>query len=278
MSRSDLIGSGCTLIVGAIAYFIGGPIAAILALIVGIALIVVAHMQKMEEEPEPQISDAIRVATARTSNLPKEGEPTVLTLHDIQFRTINPLASAKWDNFTDKLKTLKPEEQYVLHQFVLEGCHMLEGHAQELVKAKYHFVTNPLQAIHTKTGFITPGFNGYDANPGIVAVLEQWAETYIPPAPSAVTLPTGTSDGVTKTIAKYVMQGQDQLLAYTTTREGLPGTRFLVVRNRPNQQPQSCETPNRDEANARWNEWYQEWKNKGFGGASGTGLFGEPPF
>jgi len=100
----------------------------------------------------------------------------------------------------------------------------------------------------------------------------------IPPAPPAFTLPTGTSDGVTKTIVKYIMQGHDQLLAYTTTREGFPGTRFLVVRNRPNQQPQSCETLNRDEANARWNEWYQEWKKKGFGGASGTGLFGEPPF
>jgi hypothetical protein len=100
----------------------------------------------------------------------------------------------------------------------------------------------------------------------------------IPPAPPVVTLPTGTSDGVTKTIAKYIMCGQDQLLAYRTTREGFPGTRFLVVRNRPNQQSQSRETPDRDEANARWNEWYQEWKKKGFGGASGTGLFGEPPF
>jgi hypothetical protein len=100
----------------------------------------------------------------------------------------------------------------------------------------------------------------------------------IPSPPPVVTLPTGNSDGVTKTIAKYIMYGQDQLLAYRTTREGFPGTRFLVVRNRPNQQPQSCETPNCDEANARWNEWYQEWKKKGFGGASGTGLLGELPF
>lgn len=100
----------------------------------------------------------------------------------------------------------------------------------------------------------------------------------IPPAPPSFALPTGTSDGVTKTVAKYIMQGQDQLLAYTTTREGFPGTRFLVVRHRPNQPPQSCETSNSQEANSRWNEWYQEWKKKGFGGASGTGLFGEPPF
>jgi hypothetical protein len=100
----------------------------------------------------------------------------------------------------------------------------------------------------------------------------------IPPPPPAVTLPTGTSDGVTKTIAKYIMYGQEQLLAYRTTRQGFPGTRFLVVRNRANQEPQSCETANREEANARWNEWYQEWKKKGFGGASGTGLSGEPPF
>ena len=100
----------------------------------------------------------------------------------------------------------------------------------------------------------------------------------IPPAPPAITLSTGTSDGVTKTTAKYNMCGRDQLLAYRTTREGFPGTRYLVVRNRPNQEPQSRETPDRDEANAIWNEWYQEWKKKGFGGASGTGLSGEPPF
>lgn len=101
---------------------------------------------------------------------------------------------------------------------------------------------------------------------------------HIAPAPPAVTLPIGTSDGVTKTIAKYILCGADQLLAYTITREGFPGTRFLVVRNRPGKPPQSCETPSRDQANARWNEWYQEWKQKGFGGASGTGFSGEPPF
>ena len=74
------------------------------------------------------------------------------------------------------------------------------------------------------------------------------------------------------------MYGQNQLLAYTTTRQGFPGTRFLVVRNRPNCEPQSLETSSQDVANAKWSEWYQEWKRQGFGGASGTGLLGELPF
>lgn len=99
------------------------------------------------------------------------------------------------------------------------------------------------------------------------------------PAPPTVALPVGTSDGVTKTPAKYIMCGPDQLLAYTIPREGFPGTHFLVLRKRPGQDnPPSIETPNRDQANAKWNEWYQEWKQKGFDGASGTGLSGEPPF
>lgn len=103
-------------------------------------------------------------------------------------------------------------------------------------------------------------------------------ELEISATPLSVTLPTGISDGVTKICVMYIMCGGDQLLAYTTTREGFPGTRFLVVRIRPNQQPQSCDTPNRAEANGKWNEWYREWKTKGFGGASGTGLLGTLPF
>jgi hypothetical protein len=35
-------------------------------------------------------------------------------------------------------------------------------------------------AVRTKTGFITSGFNGYDANPGIVPFLEQSAASYKP--------------------------------------------------------------------------------------------------
>ena len=51
MSKTDLIGSGCTLIAGAIAYLVSGPTAAILSFVVGVMLIVVAHLRTAEEEP-----------------------------------------------------------------------------------------------------------------------------------------------------------------------------------------------------------------------------------
>lgn len=100
----------------------------------------------------------------------------------------------------------------------------------------------------------------------------------IPPTPPTNILTVESADGSSKTMVKYIMYGEERLLAYTTTREAFPGTRFLVERNHPNKPPQSIQTPNRDEANAKWNEWYKEWQQNGFGGASGTGLSGEPPF
>lgn len=90
--------------------------------------------------------------------------------------------------------------------------------------------------------------------------------------------PLDGKDGTKRTVARYIICGKDQLFAYRTIRDGLKGERFLVVRQRPDQEPQSFESPDRDAANVKWNEWYQEWKKKGFGGASGTGLGGEPPF
>ena len=90
--------------------------------------------------------------------------------------------------------------------------------------------------------------------------------------------PTNGEDGVHRMITLYILNGQDRLLAYNTTRENLPGTRFLIVRERPDQEPQSIETADRDIANARWNELHEEWKRRGFGGASGNGLDGGPPF
>lgn len=102
------------------------------------------------------------------------------------------------------------------------------------------------------------------------------------PVVAAALLPTAFpldgEDGVHREIVGFIMCGQDQLLAYKTTREGLPGTRFLVVRARPNKEPQSVETQDRDGANTKWNEFYQEWKREGFGGASGNGLDGAAPF
>jgi hypothetical protein len=94
-------------------------------------------------------------------------------------------------------------------------------------------------------------------------------------------VPATTPDGVTKVLVKYIMRGtQHQLLAYETKREGFPGTRYLVERKASGQDPKSCLTSNRDEANARWNEWFKEWEKQpgGFGGSFGTGLDGRPPW
>jgi hypothetical protein len=96
-------------------------------------------------------------------------------------------------------------------------------------------------------------------------------------SPATVTTP----DGVTKVLVKYIMRGtQQQLFAYETTRDGFPGTRFLVERVVPNQERQSCLTTNREEANIKWHEWFKEWEKQpgGFGGSFGTGLDGRLPW
>jgi hypothetical protein len=95
--------------------------------------------------------------------------------------------------------------------------------------------------------------------------------------PSHPVFPTEGEDGSHHDLVRYIMCGHDQLLAYKSTREGLTGTRFLVVRQRPDQDPQSVSAPDREMANAKWTEWYREWKRKGFGGASGN-FDGDPPF
>jgi hypothetical protein len=95
--------------------------------------------------------------------------------------------------------------------------------------------------------------------------------------PSHPDFPAEGQDGSHLDLVRYIMCGQDQLLAYTTTRDGFPGTRFLIVRQRPDQVPQSLSAPDRETANAKWTEWYREWKQRGFGGASGN-FDGDPPF
>lgn len=99
----------------------------------------------------------------------------------------------------------------------------------------------------------------------------------IPPGPPPTELP---ADGKTKTIVSYILYGSDRLLAYEVTRDGFPGVRYLVERHRPNQQPAYCDTPDRERANEQWRTWYQEWQSQpgGFGGSSGTGLDGRPPW
>ena len=90
--------------------------------------------------------------------------------------------------------------------------------------------------------------------------------------------PTRGEDGTQRKVVRYITSGEYSLIAYITTREGFPGSRFLIVRARPNMDPQSVETSDVTIANAKWQEWYLEWKKRGFGGSSGTGLDGAPPF
>jgi hypothetical protein len=83
MSRADLLGSGLTLVVGALAYWISGPVAAMSAFIIGIALIVLAHMRKAEEQPEPLISDRLHVSYPATKVMP---ESATYPIVDFEFR------------------------------------------------------------------------------------------------------------------------------------------------------------------------------------------------
>jgi hypothetical protein len=101
----------------------------------------------------------------------------------------------------------------------------------------------------------------------------------IPPGPPESAIPTTTTeDGVTKRCVMYVMCGGNRLLAYEVTREGFPGTRFVVERHWPNQLPRYKSTPDRIAANTQWLQWYREWQAQpnAFGGASGT--FGKLPW
>lgn len=93
-------------------------------------------------------------------------------------------------------------------------------------------------------------------------------------------LPLHTPDGVHKELVKYIFSGQTRLMAYRVTRDGFSGDSYLVEWQRPNQNPKSMQTRNRAQANDQWLNWYQEWKRQpgSFGGASGTGLDGTPPF
>jgi hypothetical protein len=59
----------------------------------------------------------------------------------------------------------------------------------------------------------------------------------IPPAPPPTELP---ADGVNKKVVMYIMFGPNRLLAYELPRPG--GTRFVVERHLPNQQPIYCDT------------------------------------
>jgi hypothetical protein len=89
------------------------------------------------------------------------------------------------------------------------------------------------------------------------------------------------SGGVSKHLIKHIMSGtRQQLMAFEIVHQGFPGVRFLVERVVPKVEPESFQTPDRDKANAKWQEWYTEWKKQpgGFGGSFGTGLDGKLPW
>ena len=131
---------------------------------------------------EEALSLAIREQARLSAELDKaraaEGQVSKLKrqLDEVHRRFSGP----KWDRFVEKVNTLTVAEKFGLFSFILQGCRMLEADAQRVVSDRYHFVTNVLHAIQEKTGFITSGFNGYEANPGMTAFLEHWAETYRP--------------------------------------------------------------------------------------------------
>jgi len=145
----------------------------------------------------------------------------------------------------------------------LSGEHYNEGEYERLLRAIHR---EPMQAppIGKK-----PDFSKERNLEGIQIPKE--------PPPFHSAFPAEGEDGSHRDLVRYIMCGHDLLLAYTTTRDGLPGTRFLVVRQRPDQDPQSVSAPDRETANAKWTEWYREWKQRGFGGASGN-FDGDPPF
>lgn len=96
------------------------------------------------------------------------------------------------------------------------------------------------------------------------------------------TTPQIGDDGVKRVLKMHIMRGHEILRADEVTREGFPGVGYMVERVSAdqNQPPKYVITPNQNEANATWWKWYKEWKAMpgGFGGASGTGLDGKPPW
>lgn len=134
------------------------------------------------------------------------------------------------------------------------------------LKMAWYWMTK--QAAHVRT----------DRTPAVLGI-PQPTPSRVPIFPEAA-MPLHTLDGVHKELVKFIFRGSERLMASRVTRDGFPGINYLVEWQRPNQNPKSMQTPNRAQANDQWLSWYQEWKKQpgAFGGASGTGLDGMPPF
>lgn len=113
----------------------------------------------------------------------------------------------------------------------------------------------------------------------VLLEIPELSPTRVPVFPDPA-MPLHTPDGVHKELVKFIFRGSERLMASRVTRDGFPGINYLVEWQRPHQNPKSVQAPNRAQANDQWLSWYQEWKKQpgGFGGASGTGLDGMPPF
>lgn len=99
-----------------------------------------------------------------------------------------------------------------------------------------------------------------------------------PPLPDVATL-VNTGPGPNKTLARRITGGADKLMAWEILREGLPKCYFVEFSIRGHE-PKTCITADYSIANKYWNEWYKIWSTRpgDFGGASGDGLDGKPPW
>lgn len=102
MSRSDLYGWGLTFVGVALGYLIGGPLGALVVLLLGVTLIVMAHMrgeEKASKQDEGTLFGGhIPETTERNKEPPnpvgkeaEEPEPTLLSLMDTSFPKLNKL-------------------------------------------------------------------------------------------------------------------------------------------------------------------------------------------
>jgi predicted nucleotide-binding protein len=100
----------------------------------------------------------------------------------------------------------------------------------------------------------------------------------IPPLKPPVNV-ANAKEEANKILVKHIMRGTDRLLAYEIVRDGFPKV-YLVEFTMRNKEPKSCSSEDYKVANVQWHEWYKEWKQQpgGFGGSSGTGLDGIPPW
>lgn len=103
MSTSDLLSGGLTLVVGGVAYFIGGPVTAGLAVLVGIVFMVLARMRRIEEAPEGLLS----IPPRHDSPLPALASTGGFNI-DFAARKIPgaPIGAREWQDLADRFRAI----------------------------------------------------------------------------------------------------------------------------------------------------------------------------